>query len=208
MAASRWQDLETLAHTKKELKVLMQKQRRAEGRKSRHGLSQFAVQTVLAAYVLCGHDAKLAGVLAKRQRRPLKGDEEEDPDFPSLVEDLYLDASADALLQIHFPTSAFYETTCLAGKKFLAEADVLAWVRSQNFQHGVAPTSLAAAAQYAQAISGRHGPQDLVLKPRGARRWVQRWARRWGVRRRKLDSQPTPLPPEIILQKVPRGLSC
>ena len=204
MDASRRRDLEVLACAKKELKVLRQKQRRAEGRKSRRGLSQFAVQVVLAAYVLCGHDAKLAGVLAKRQWRPVNGDEEEDPDFPSLVEDLYLDASADALLQIHFPTSAFYEKTCLASKKFLAEADVLAWVRNQNFQHGVAPTSFAAAARYAQALSGRHVPQDLVLKPRGARRWVQRWGKRWGVRRRKLDSQPTPLPPEIILQTVPR----
>lgn len=118
-----------------------------------------------------------------------------------LVEDIFMALPDDFAAHIHYPEGMAMQHVATEVRRYVAEAKTRDWVEQQNKEHGVAPTSLDARAQYEAALSSAGQDGGTLLSPRSARKWTRRWQRRWGVMRGKLRKQ-EPLDPKLVSDKV------
>lgn len=185
----------------REIKRLQQKRRREESRDGRCGLGHLTARAVLAAYVLSGHNADLAGKLIKTSASLSARSVAGRGDFAQAVEDMYGAASQRTLDCIRAPKTDFDRKALDLAHKFLAEAAVFEWVKEQNFTKGVAPSTSDAAAQLRRQQPCPVGRTLLLSNPRKVRKWARGLGKRWGIRRGTLQRKEI-LPRDVIVQKA------
>jgi len=197
-----------LAANKRAQRVLREQQRRDAAKASRFGLGPQAARSVLAAYVLSGHSASVAAILAQQLYKPKLEDVE--VNWEEAVENLYLATSLDELMKLHDESDESAVRAVSTAQTFLAKAAVADWVVDQNYRHGVAPSCAQVRGKYQAALhlssQGDAQPADwenVELKQRSVNRWAQRWAKAWGFRRGRLPCHED-LPEEEIARKARR----
>jgi hypothetical protein len=145
------------------------------------GYTQFASRSVVAVYMLSEYDEALAAkklLSFCRVGSPVPCNQEAE----CLVKDMVV-AMPDAFIESRFdPHGSVAERLVSSAKRYIAEAKTVEWVAVQNMQHGVAPSSLGARAEFDRM----HLLDDSPTAAKTARQWARRWKRRWCVSRGRL----------------------
>lgn len=195
-----------LSEVKNELRLEQQRRRRLEQRENtNYGLPAAAIRAVLAAYVLSGYKASLAGMLASRLTC-LKCPTAVDTNWDKVAEDIFFACTYDEIAAVHAPDSKPAVQAVEAARRFLSEYDLVGWVRAENAK-GFAPSSSSSVA-YREHLRGiRLNEEQVIFPSRKVRKWVQRWRRRWAVRRGQLR-RAEPLPPGLVCLKASQICWC
>jgi hypothetical protein len=192
-----------LVETQKLTKAHQQRQRRQKQVLQHYGFTPAGARTVLTAYVLSGYRAHRVIPLVRRYLR-LGGASVSDQECREAAESLFLQCSLVDVDHIHFPVTAAHQTAVRTARKFLAEARLVDWVRTQNTEHGVVPSAADARNVFERKTCGAGviNKPGIVVSRRAKNLWVHRWRRRWGVSRGAMPFQED-LEPTTLKQKAP-----
>ena len=162
------------------LKRARQRLARQAGLLEAGGLTRLAVKKVLAVYAISAWQLDLAVEVAQQLSRLPAGH----PQMPNreVIRNLFLKMGIDELLGMH--TEPDWQRARTFAEQMLAQHAVKKWVATQNFVHGMAPTSAQVFAHFNQTAASQ--PVSFLPTRRNINRWVAQWRSRWGLKRRKL----------------------
>jgi len=166
------------------------------------GASAHVSDEAMAIYVLSGCQEALASLFLETRapELPLGGGTR-----ARLVEDCFLKGNLDHWTDLFDPKTS--RQRCLRKKAlhFLAEAQVATWIRDQNLQRGVAPSSSMVAQENSRLKSLQQGAQEEGSpRQRTARKFAVLMRRRWHLGFRKLPLRCATFRPEeqLVLARL------
>ena len=174
----------------KKLKALRDKQYRENEAQKRMGLTKRQVLIIVAVYVLSNYSVPICQeVFLRFQRNKSKI---EKPIEPDLIREWFIEAPEDL---VYGPNqSQKHALICKDAARLVAEVQSVLWVKHQNFERDVAPSSHALINNFKVKAESLGHPElaDAVVASanlnkhsmrRTARRWVRRFRDRWMVNR-------------------------
>lgn len=179
----------------------------ARPRKRKNGeRCAYVLQAALVVWAL-RRDGDLAAQFVGQWRR--RGDH----DAPACTKEAIVERgeglTAEARAALLAPTTPGGKRALEAARKFLAEAELQAWVRRQNAEKGLAPSNDALWERWLGFARPEGEPASLTTgasrpcRARSRRQWLQRWGRRWRIRAGRFKFGDG-LSPEILREKAPR----
>jgi hypothetical protein len=111
--------------------------------------------------------------------------------------------------QLTAPTTAAGQRALHVAQTFLRETELHAWIRAQNDQKGLAPSSRSTTNVLRAATGIPGATPDSAQQRQGPvsktqRQWLRRWARRWSVFRGRFKAGDK-LPTETVRRKAHLG---
>lgn len=108
------------------------------------------------------------------------------------LEEWYMAIKDEDVLAFHFPTNPKQKRVKIAADKFIAEMEVVDWVKDLNLRRGVAPSSASMASKFVDRMTN-NGQSEAMESlrhavseggngaGRKARRWSQRFRKRFQI---------------------------
>jgi hypothetical protein len=170
---------------------------------------------VLAVYVLAQYDLISSAELVKRlykQRKPMIA--RPDEDIKTMIEDMFLKSSEEDVSRIHFPITDSDTRVRDKALVFLSEFTTAHWICRQNFECGVAPSTVGVAtnylANYAHGLPSSssavgHLVQNACVNSsssRSLRRWGSIFRQNWSMRFAAIKPR-SKMDPEELQSKAP-----
>ncbi|CAE7913906.1 unnamed protein product, partial [Symbiodinium necroappetens] len=145
---------------------------------------------VLLVYMYSGHCSQVAAEFLRRCFAGCQAAAEESMDYEAVVEDLYLAAPLDEIVDLETaPLTCVRTSDALAAMEFTVQQKLHSWVASLNTEKGVAPSRSMMVAYAMDNIPSavpdelRAGlVQRLNGSPRAQRKWLARFRRQWQCR--------------------------
>ena len=197
----------------KEIDRLRKRRQRQNEREARGGLSPRQLDLCVAVYCLGSYDMVPAVEYAREmlKRHANLGDAAcLQHGLRSAIEKRFLELPAAAVAAIHLPDTPHGEVLRATALRYLCARSTVSWVRFQNDDQGVAPSSRALAEIYTQrcAVAGvPDTPQCMEVRIRNAevshnagtwlRHWALRFGKRWGLQFGTLRARVRAEPAEI-----------
>jgi hypothetical protein len=105
----------------------------------------------------------------------------------------YAHLSAEEVCQETAPSTAAGQRALYVAQTFLLEKQLHAWIRMQNDQKGLAPSSRRTTNVLREATGIPDATHDSAVERQGPvsrtqRQWLRRWARRWSVFRGRVKA--------------------
>lgn len=140
----------------------------------------------LLVYFLASYNPEPASLFLARAFKRKYRDDSEQPPWERRVEDLFLECDEHQLAQDADKNVTPVPDTLKKAQAFLKEWNMFRYVRRQNLQQGVAPTTqmLLERKHYEEWGTGR-GMDEPMTHHAGhekGRVWAAKWRRRWNVR--------------------------
>lgn len=205
----RQADLHTI---QKQLRAAQRQLQRVRCRERNHGCTHQVATLCVGVYVLSGHDMETAVAVARRVGLSEGGDGVVDTvPWEAVIAEWYLQATQEAELAWHFPGDDQQAQRRQEALVWICEYRTVRWVRSQNIDHGVAPSSIEVLATFVDHVRKwgdmkRLPSLELMLEASGrsARQWSLRFRRRWQIHLGRLKVR-EPCTPAELHAKVPEG---
>ena len=190
----------SLSQVRLELDRLRHHKARGFKRLELAGLTELKARIAVAVFVLSGCNAAVAGRFVEIHANPkvLNSDLERE----QWVKKRYTDAISETLSSILEPGTADAQHIHSTAVKFVAEFQTAGWVVSQNYDIGVAPSSVSMALASVALLNdvapvGAHSLKPLPV----AKYWAVRFRKKWQVRFGKLGTR-TPMPEGVLQEKA------
>jgi len=164
---------------RREIRNEQQRCRRQLARSSQCRGSQRLLHEAVATYCLSGYDLATAQVYMQ-----VRGGLEMSVDQGRLIEDTFLIWPIDDIVKLSFPTTDQEDVLRRKVLTFLAEKNTVAWVSTQNEDHGFAPSPAETFAEYCRLLGdlAPHEPSS-----RRAQKIIRLLRLRWHVSFRKYE---------------------
>lgn len=170
----------------------------------RGGFSARTQQVALALYLL-RDDAAVAARFLEQQLRS-QDDGASTLSSTDLVLTWFLDAEPETLEALADAETPAAKHINDVARTFLAEYDVVGWVRKVNAK-GVAPSSAALAGAFEAEAEAKASPRRAGRCARDKRRWTQRFRQRWCLARKAPPTKP-PLEGHALEVKARTSVFC
>jgi hypothetical protein len=202
---------QAICHINRTLATLRRRQQRADLDKQNMGLTPRMISVAVAVYVLSGYALPFAQEYAQRAcRSRRKRPRGEAPSaFP--IRAWFLEMPMTVLTAYHHPENEAQTKIRAEAHCFIAQLRSVEWIREQNFNRQVAPSSNSVVLQYGNILAGvNEGYQAEALvrsattearTGRRARRWCQKIRKRWDLSLGQLKCRDD-LPLEEAQQRV------
>jgi hypothetical protein len=186
---------------KRELAALVRQKKRLQQDRLSWGLTALGKLVSVAVYVLSKYDVAIAQHYvrmgqAKRRRQGIDAPTEAAP-----ITDWYMELSQETIVGFWHPSNPQEERCRTAAEDFLAEYGTMTYVRTLNFNHGVAPSATEVAAEYGRLTQNEGLQEAAASNARSSYRWCQHFAHRWGICRATLKLREE-MPAEILEAKA------
>lgn len=195
--------------TARRLRQVQQKHRREQVRTASFNCSPAIQKKAVAVYILSGYDTNLAVTYLKVARAcPANADVAQ---WRMHVEDWFLAHwPPDEIVSLWFPELPDHLWLREKALRFLAEANVVAWIRERNLGKGSAPASGEVWQEHQRqlALQGRsfvdadEDEAELPQLQRAARKFAHALRKRWRVPLRQLRCRDYEFNPQDDLRRV------
>jgi hypothetical protein len=171
-------NLQALVHITRDLRTLRQQLYRQRRSSRPDSISAYQKSIAVAVYIFSGHSAPVAAEYREQQT----GRTTSRSDWAIAVQNWYLAYNIEQLVEFHQSDKPSIVRAAGAARKWLARRGTALGVRNQNYQFGVAPSSVAMVQKYAELTQDVRIAGTVATVGRTGRRFCQALRKQWGIR--------------------------
>jgi hypothetical protein len=191
---------QALVHVTRDLRTLRQQLYRQRRSSRPDSISAYQISVAVAVYIFSGHSAPVAAEYCEQQTSRTTSLS----DWANAVQNWYLSYSIEQLVDFHQADKPSIVRVAGVARKWLARRGIAFWVRIQNYQFGVAPSSGAMVQKFAELTQDVRIAGTVAIIGRAGRRFRPALRKRWGIRLGALKLRDE-MPDHTIREKAQHG---